>query len=288
MVHGLPRRARIALIGAGACVVLLLITWYVAHYVGVVKRADVSILGGFAELHRPHLDSVTRFVAQLCDPHPYVVLASVPVLVALARGRPRVAITVGAIMLAANETTQLLKPLLAAPRDTVPWDYITNASWPSGHATAAMSLALCMVIAVPARRRPVVAAVMSAFAIAVCYSFLELGWHYPSDVFGGFLVATTWTLLGAAGLSLYEARRPSAVRSGAAGDRPAFSIGEALTPAAALLLTGAILVGLILLARPHAVLDYARAHETFVIGAAAIAALGLTLASGLMLILRRS
>ena len=106
-----------ALIGAGACLLLLLITWYVAHYVGVVKRADVSILGGFAELHRPRLDSVTQFVAQLCNPHPYVVLAAVPVLVALVRGRPRVAITVGAIMLAANETTQLLKPLLAGPRD---------------------------------------------------------------------------------------------------------------------------------------------------------------------------
>lgn len=276
-----------ALIGAGACLFLLLITWYVAHYVGVVKRADVSILGGFAELHRPRLDDVTHFVAQLCNPHPYVVLAAVPVLVALARGRPRVAITVGAIMLAANETTQLLKPLLAGPRDTVAWDPITNASWPSGHATAAMSLALCAVIAVPARRRPVVAAVMSGFAIAVCYSFLELGWHYPSDVLGGFLVAATWALLGAAGLSLYEARRPSAVRAETA-DRPAFSIGEALTPAAALLLAGAVLVGLILLARPHAVLDYARAHETFVIGAAAIAAVGLTLASGLMLMLRRS
>jgi membrane-associated phospholipid phosphatase len=276
-----------ALIGAGACLFLLLITWYIAHYVGVVKRADVSILGGFAELHRPSLDSVTRFVAQLCNPHPYVVLAAVPVLVALARGRPRVAITVGAIMLAANETTQLLKPLLAGPRDTVAWDPISNASWPSGHATAAMSLALCAVIAVPARRRPVVAAVMSGFAIAVCYSFLELGWHYPSDVLGGFLVAATWALLGAAGLSLYEARRPSAARTGPAADRPAFSIGEALTPAAALLLAGAVLVGLILLARPHAVLDYARAHETFVIGAAAIAAVGLTLASGLMLMLRR-
>ena len=71
-------------------------------------------------------------------------------------------------------------------------------------------------------------------------------------------------------------------------ERPAFSLGEALTPAAALLVAGAVLVGLILLARPHAVLDYARAHETFVIGAAAIAALGVTLASGLMLMLRRS
>ena len=48
MVHGLPRRARTALIGAGACLVLLLVTWFAAHYIGVVKRADVSILGGFS------------------------------------------------------------------------------------------------------------------------------------------------------------------------------------------------------------------------------------------------
>ncbi len=287
MVPGLPRRARMALIGAAGCLALLLLTWYAAHYVGVVKRADVSILGGFAELHRPRLDRLTHFVATLCDPHRYVVLAAIPVLVALVRRRPRVAVTIGAIILTANETTQLLKPLLAAPRDPVWWSPLSNASWPSGHATAAMSLALCAVIAAPARRRPVVAAAMSAFAIAVCYSFLELGWHYPSDVFGGFLVAATWTLLGAAALSVYEARRPSRTPETAVAGRPAFSIGQALTPAAVLLVAAAILAGLIALARPHAVLDYARAHETFVIGAAAIAALGMALASGLMLVLRR-
>ena len=78
-----------------------------------------------------------------------------------------------------------------------------------------MTLALCTVIAAPARRRPAVAAAMVAFALAVCYSFLELGWHYPSDVFGGYLVAATWTLVGIAGLSVYDARKAAA---GGAGD----------------------------------------------------------------------
>ncbi len=276
-----------ALFGASVCLVLLFVVWYTAHYVGVVKHADVSILLGFAELHRPFLDRLTSFVAHLCNPHPYVALAAVPVLVALVRGRPRVAITLGAIMLAANETTQLLKPLLAGPRDPVSWSPIPNASWPSGHATAAMSLGLCLVIAVPARRRASVAALMTAFALAVCYSFLELGWHYPSDVLGGFLVATVWTLLGVAGLSLYEARRPALAARAQTAERPALSVVEALIPAAVLVLAAAVLVALIVLARPHEVLDYARLHETFVIGAAVIAALGLTLASGLMLVLRR-
>ena len=122
------------------------------------------------------------------------------------------------ILLCANETTELLKPLLAGPRDPVGGRRLSDASWPSGHATAAMSLCLCWVIAAPARLRPAVAAVMAAFAVAVSYSFLELGWHYPSDVLGGFLIAAVWTLLGIAALSLYEqrqtVRRSPSCRSG--------------------------------------------------------------------------
>jgi membrane-associated phospholipid phosphatase len=284
-----------ALGGAGAAVAALALTWYVSHRVGFLMRADVSVLQGFAQLNRPRLDTVTNFIASLCSPNQYVVLAALPILLALARRRPRVAVMLALIIVGANETTQLLKPLLAAPRDPVWWDPINDASWPSGHATAAMSLALCAVIAAPARRRPAVAAAMSAFAIAVCYSFLELGWHYPSDVFGGFLVASTWTLLGMAGLWTYEAHRPgvaaTARRRGGSvpGEaRPAqFSIAEALAPVVAVLGTAAVFAGLIVLARPHQVINYARAHETFVVGAAGIGVLGLMLASGVSVMLRR-
>jgi membrane-associated phospholipid phosphatase len=286
MFSALPRRARIALPGAIVGLVLLALVWYAAHYIGPVKRADVSILSGFVELHRPRLDRVTNFIAHLCNPQPYVLLAAVPVLMALLRGRPRVAVTLGIVLLGANETTQLLKPLLAGPRDVIPWDDLGTATFPSGHATAAMTLALSLVIAAPARARPTVAAVMAAFAVAVCYSFLELSWHYPSDVLGGFLVASTWTLLGVAGLALYEARRPADVTA-MTGGRPAFSLTQALAPPAALLVGAAVFAALILVARPHAVIDYARLHETFVVGAAAIGALGFSLASGLILMLRR-
>jgi hypothetical protein len=41
------------------------------------------------------------------------------------------------------------------------------------------------------------------------------------------------------------------------------------------------------LARPHEVVAYARGHHAFLIGAGAIAVLGLTLATGLALALRR-
>ena len=129
---------------------------------------------------------------------------------------------------------------------------------------------------------------MAAFAIAVSYSFLELAWHYPSDVLGGFLVAGTWTLLGVAGLSIYEARRAGGLaEAGPPGAAP-FSVGEALAPAG-----GGHGGGRgpgrahRRSRRPHEVLAYARDHEAFVIGAGAIGALGMLLASGLTLMLRR-
>ena len=282
----MPRRARIALIGAAASMVLLALTWWVSHYTGIGKHADVSILRGFADLTRPRVDRVATFIADLCNPSRYVFLAAVPVAVALIRRRPRVAVMLALVVLCANETTQLLKPLLAAPRIPGPWGPTYNASWPSGHATAAMSLALCAVIAAPARRRPMVAAGMAAFAIAVSYSFLELIWHYPSDVLGGFLIAATWTLLGVAGLSVLEARRVGGVAE-PARSRASFSVGEALTPVALLVGVAAVLMGLIVLARPHEVLAYVREHEAFVVGACSIGVLGMVLASGLSLMLRR-
>jgi membrane-associated phospholipid phosphatase len=307
MPLSVPRRARISLIGAGIGVVMLALTWYLSHYVGFIRRADVNILLGFAQLNRPRLDRLTNFIATLCNPHKYVFLALIPLALAIARRRFRVAAMVALVLLCANETTQLLKPLLVAPRDPVWWSPIGQASWPSGHATASMTLALCTVIAAPPRWRPAVAAAMTAFTLGVCYSFLELGWHYPSDVFGGFLVATTWTLLGIAGLSIYEARRSPAGRREAAraaaatapdrdaapptpasGAGPTVSVGAALAPMAALLVAVAVCIGLVLLARPEPVLDYARAHEWFVLGAAAIGVLGLMIASGLTLMLRRA
>jgi membrane-associated phospholipid phosphatase len=284
----MPQRATLALLGAGAGVVLLIAIWFAAFHIGVFEHADQSILRGFVDLQRPRLNRITRFVADLCDPRPYVYFAAIPVVVALARRRPRVAAAVAIILLDANVTTELLKPLLAEPRgrSLLPFA-VSPASWPSGHATAAMSLALCSMIVAPSRMRPLVAALGAAFAVAVSFSFLELGWHYPSDVLGGFLVATTWTLVGVAALDVAQARWPRRAAVASSELVRPVSLSEALGPPAAVLFGAIVLGGLVALARPHAVIAYAHAHHAFIVGAAAIAALGLALATGVMLALRR-
>ncbi len=283
----MPRRAALALVGAGAGVAVLVLTWFLTFHVGVFERADQSIFQGFADLsHHPHVNGLANRIADLCDPNPYVFLAAVPVVVALARGRGWLAVGICAIILGANVSTQLLKPLLAHPRAASllgGQSPVSAASWPSGHATAAMSLALSCVLAAGARWRPYVAAAGAAFAVAVSYSFLSLGWHYPSDVFGGFLVAATWTLLAVTAVDIVSSR--TGLRSAETGS--AMSVREVLAPPGLALLGAVVLALLVIVARPQEVDTYVHTHRVFVIGAAAIAALALALAAGLTLTLRR-
>ncbi len=73
----MPRRAVLALLGAGAGVALLALTWFLAFHVGVFEGADQSVFLDFADLsRRPHVDAIASFIAHLCNPQPYVYRAS--------------------------------------------------------------------------------------------------------------------------------------------------------------------------------------------------------------------
>jgi len=279
-------RARWALVGAAGCTGLLAATWFAAFHVGIVRDADQSMFAGFYDLHsHGAIPRIASFVAPLCNPSPYVYFAAIPVLVALGRGRPRVALAVAMILIGANVTTHWLKPLLAEPRAATllgGFTTVSPKSWPSGHATAAMSLALSSVIAAPARRRPLVAAVGAVFALAVSYSFLTLGWHFPSDVLGGFLVAAAWALVAVAALRAAESRIPRGAYTSAR-----ITVAEALGPLGVAAAGALALAGLVVLSRPHQVLAYAQGHRAFVVGAAAIAAASFALSSAIVLTVRR-
>lgn len=280
----MPIRPRSALLGAGACLVLLALVWFGVAHVGLFRHADES---GFLQFYDLHAHGAVvwlarRFVSGF-DPNPYVYLVLVPLVVALLRGRPRVVLAIGVIILGANATTELLKHVLVSPRpgEFVPGSAIS--SWPSGHATAAMSLALATVLAVPARLRPAAAALGAVLAIAVGYSVLATGLHYPSDVLGGYLVAAVWTLAAVAGLLAAERRWPLNRASGG----PPVSL-RAVLGAPGAVIGGAAVLGLILVvSRPHDVISYASAHQAFVVEAAGIAALSLAVSTAVLLSVRR-
>jgi membrane-associated phospholipid phosphatase len=278
------RHPRTALLGALVCLAALAATWVVAFLSGRGHWADAATLQGFMGLLSPHVAAVAHHVGTLVNPEPFVVLAAVVTIVALLRHRPRTALVVPLILLGANVTSQLLKPALARPRfaDALGADQIAAASWPSGHATAAMALVLCAVLVVSPRWRPAVAAVGAAFAVAVAYSILTLAWHFPSDILAGFLVAALWTCLGVGALWAANARWPA--RTGRAA---AVRVRDALAPSGIAILAASSCAAALALLHPEATVAYARAHTTFVVGAVALALAGSAMAAGMALALRR-
>ena len=82
------------------------------------------------------------------------------------------------------------------------------AAFPSGHATAAMSLALAGVLVAPPRARPFAAVLGMAFAISISFAWSRSAGTSRATWLGGFLLATGWTLVIAAALRYASERWP--------------------------------------------------------------------------------
>jgi membrane-associated phospholipid phosphatase len=258
--------------------------WLAAFLVPGGRELDGRALATFTGVARPPLTPSIDGIAVLADPWPFGAGAAALILLAVLRRRLLMAAVVPAILLTANVATQLLKPALADPRivDLHGGRAFYPGSWPSGHSTASMSLALCLVLVVGPRLRPLAALLGAGYAIAVGYALVVLGYHLPSDVLGGYLVAATFALLGSAALAGLEAPRPA---RGPRTARPPPSLS-----APALAAFGAVLVvlaGVAVVVRDPGAPVSALQHPTAVLAAVGIAALGLALTTGLACVVRR-
>jgi membrane-associated phospholipid phosphatase len=201
---------------AALCLLAMAVTWMLATFVPFAHTHDATTLYDFTTLRRPRLDPFGNELLRLLEPGGFIIGGGVLVTIALLRRRPRVALAVAFALALAPTTSEILKPLLAHPHADIGVPSVSAvraASWPSGHATAATVLALCAVLVAPARLRAVVGTCGAAFVLAVSVSLLVLAWHLPSDVLGGYLVASFWVALALAVLRWSERRWPRAFRS---------------------------------------------------------------------------
>lgn len=194
------RRAGPALLLAGLCAAGLAFTWVFAALVPVTHVRDAVALYDFTRLDRPLVEVPAKALLDLLEPAFFVVWALALVAVALSRGRPRVAFAVALVLTLAPLSAELLKPLVAHQHAEVAPLYIKDASWPSGHATAAMALVWCALLVAPSDRRKAIATVGAMLVAVVGCALLILAWHMPSDVLGGYLLATLWMTLAVAAL----------------------------------------------------------------------------------------
>jgi membrane-associated phospholipid phosphatase len=126
----------------------------------------------------------------------------------IALARRRVALAVGAVLLiaGANATTQLLKLLIYRPDLGVdPERSAAGNSLPSGHTTIAASVAIALVLVVPAKARGPAALLGALFASLAGVATLSAGWHRPSDAVAALLVVGVWS--AAAALFIVVAQR---------------------------------------------------------------------------------
>lgn len=188
---------------ATVCALLLVVLYVVAVRTKWGQNLDDAALDG-----RTTRSVVIRATGRLLDTISVTSLAllgGASVVIAVARRRIHLALTAAAVVVGAVATTEILKLVVLGRPDLVGTnDPLPAASFPSGHATVAMSLAVAFTLVVPAGIRGVTALSGLAYACLVGTGTVTAGWHRPSDVMGAFLVVMMWT--GIAGAVLIRRR----------------------------------------------------------------------------------
>lgn len=257
---------RLPLFAATGCAAVFVAVLAAAYMLGPAERLDVTALHGLMTLRGPWANPVAHVFTHLGDPLPLVAILAVIFAWGWAQGRRRQAIAAVALVAGANVTTQLLKVLLAHPRvqPALGAEPLGPEAFPSGHATASMSLGLAAVLVAPARWRVGVASAAAAYVIGVCTSVLVLGWHFPSDVLGGLLIASGFFFVGVAAIQLLTGPNRDAARG-----RVRVAVPPRLAEAA---LVGLVGVGVVALLRASDLLAFARLHTSAMATALAIIA----------------
>ena len=190
----MSRNVKAPLLAASACALAIVPLAVAAYSFGPVETLDRHLLfdlrreAGFGHAFGAAFVNLGDLAALL------VMLAAV-CAIGIGFGRRREVLVAVVLVAGANVTTQVLKSVLEHARGKAfehGWELPWPTSFPSGHTTAAASIAVALLLVVPARHRLLAAAMGLALTAAVGASVVILGWHYPSDVLGALLVVAAW------------------------------------------------------------------------------------------------
>ena len=195
-----PLAACVACAGALGALVMLVYAF------GPAEALDAKLLVHLAAEEASGAWRLAGDVARLADPGPLFLMLAAVVVLALVLRRRREAVAAVAVVAGANVTTQLLKGLLEHPRAQGYGEaaYVWSDAFPSGHATAAASIAVALVLVATPRWRPFAALAGAGFALAVGAAVVVLQWHFASDVAGAYLVVACWGFAALAALRLSD------------------------------------------------------------------------------------
>src|SRR5690554_152350 len=233
-----------ALVGALA----VWLTWRVFVTTAEGQRVDQAAMDG-AQFGRNRLWQIAEPLLEIVSIPALAVVVLVAMTMAVLRRRWMLALQVAVLVVGANITTQLLKNALFYYPD-LDVTYFHRNSLPSGHTTAAASVAAAAVLVVPPRARPWVAALGAAYAGATGVSTLVGQWHRPSDVVAAMFVVLAWSGIAIALSALGTRSAPRPGREPRPGRQPRPDRLEGTTarrfstPAVVVVVGGYLLAGL--------------------------------------------
>lgn len=156
-----------------------------------LSHLDERLLVALLERRRPRLDRVMRAATRLGDAHVIVAVAGA-LAWEIVPGMVRAGRWAVASLVLSHLLVQVLKRTICRQRPSLPVglafliDPEDRFSFPSGHATAGMSVALPLFVSMSVGVGAVVLLLGMLVGVSRCY----LGVHYPGDVLVGWCLAT--------------------------------------------------------------------------------------------------
>jgi membrane-associated phospholipid phosphatase len=268
------RRALLAF--AGLCLALAVVVYVIAFDTGRGLAWDAFVLhAATAQRDIASVQAASSELVNTIDIGSLVLLGGGIVGAALLLGRTRAALGAAVMIAGANATTQILKPVLGSLHPLGEPRAQLESSFPSGHATVAMSIALAAVLAAPAGWKLLAGLTGAAYAAGVGISLLIQASHYPSDVAGAYLLTGAW------------AGAVAALVPDEPGTAPRSSIRTGAIAAGGAVVAFAVAVAVAVQEHPGIVLRV-HAQTRFVFALVVLAGLALAVAAGLALLLQAS
>jgi membrane-associated phospholipid phosphatase len=165
-----------------------------------LTAADLEIVRDIAAVRTAGLTTLAHMFSFLASGYWVTPVTAIVFLVLYRTGRHLDALGLGLSVIGASGLSAVDKLMVGRPRPPVEHlEAVTTSSFPSGHSTSAGALYVALLLVLlrgrPRRAVAITAGVGSAVMMAgVAISRIYLGVHYPSDVIGGLLLGSGWSL----------------------------------------------------------------------------------------------